>query len=50
MAKSKEPKPDDKEQSKRFIDKAKELDSDESGKAFDRALKNIKQPSNQKRS
>ena len=31
-------KTDDKEQSKRFIDKAKELDSDESGKAFKRVI------------
>lgn len=38
---AKKPKKDDKEQSKRFIDKAKELDSDESGKSFKRVIENI---------
>ncbi|MGD9659979.1 MAG: hypothetical protein AB7U63_01770 [Porticoccaceae bacterium] len=31
-------KKDDKEQSRRFIETAKELESDESGSAFDRAM------------
>ena len=34
-------KPDDKEQSKRFIDKAKELGCDESDERFDATLKNL---------
>jgi hypothetical protein len=33
-----------KEQSERFIKKAKELDSDESGETFDRAVKKIVPP------
>lgn len=32
-------KPQDKEQSKRFIEKAREIDADESGEAFERAFK-----------
>lgn len=36
-----ERKPDNPEQSKRFIEKAKELGADESGEAFERALKKI---------
>ena len=40
MAKPK-PKPDDKEQSKRFIEKAREIEADESDEAFDRAFKMI---------
>ena len=46
MAKAK-PKPDDEAQSKRFIKKARELESDESGEVFERALNKIvpaKQP------
>ena len=35
------PKPDDPEQSKRFIETARELEADESGKAFERAIKKI---------
>ncbi len=31
-------KPDDKEQSKRFIEKAREIEADESGGAFERAF------------
>ena len=34
-------KKDDKEQSKRFIETAKKLDSDESGSAFGRAMDSI---------
>ena len=37
MAKPK-PKPDDKEQSKRFVEKAREIEADETGKAFERAM------------
>ncbi len=38
---AKTPKKDDPEQSKRFVEAAKELGSDESGKSFDRAVKNM---------
>jgi hypothetical protein len=34
-------KPDNPEQSKRFIEKARELETDKSGKAFERAFKKI---------
>lgn len=37
----KKPKPDDKEQSKRFIDTARELEADESGKLFELSLDKI---------
>lgn len=37
MAKPKQ-EPDDKAQSERFIEKARELEADETGEAFDRAL------------
>lgn len=40
MAKLKR-KQDDKAQSERFIDKARELEADESGKVFERAFKRI---------
>ena len=43
MAKPK-PKPDDKSQKERFIETARELEADESGKAFDRAFKRIVPP------
>jgi hypothetical protein len=35
------PKADDKEQSKRFIEKAREIEADETGEAFERAIKKI---------
>jgi|HubBroStandDraft_1064217.scaffolds.fasta_scaffold248060_2 hypothetical protein len=35
------PKPDDAEQSRRFIDAAKEAGVDESGKVFEKAFKKI---------
>jgi len=35
------PKHEDKEQSKRFVEKARELESDESGEAFERAIKSV---------
>ncbi len=37
-------KPDDPEQSKRFIEKAREIEVDESGEAFERAFKKIIPP------
>lgn len=40
MAKPK-PKQDDKEQSKRFIEKAREIEVDESEEAFERAFKKV---------
>ena len=47
---AKKPKPDDKKQSQRFIEKAKELGADEGGTAFIRAIKKIadKKTSNRK--
>lgn len=38
MTTKKKPEPDDKEQSARFVETAKALESDESGKGFERAL------------
>jgi hypothetical protein len=38
---AKKPKPDDPEQSKRFIETAKALESDETGEAFERAFKKV---------
>lgn len=38
MTKPLKPEPDDKEQSKRFIDTAKELGADESEESFERAF------------
>lgn len=35
------PKPDDPEQSKRFVETAREIEADESGEAFRRALDKI---------
>lgn len=43
-AKKTKPKPDDKEQSQRFVETAKTLDVDKSGKAFENAIKIIKSP------
>ena len=37
-------KPDDKTQKKRFIEKARELDADESRETFERAFKNVVPP------
>lgn len=42
MAKKPKPKPDDKEQSQRFIETAKQLEVDESGKSFQKAFNSIK--------
>jgi hypothetical protein len=41
MAKKPKPKPDDSEQSKRFIETAKELETDEDPKAFERAFQRV---------
>jgi hypothetical protein len=38
VTKKPKPKQDDEEQSKKFIDAAKQLEADESGETFDRAL------------
>ena len=38
------PKTDDKEQSERFIKKARELQADETGKEFERVVKKIVSP------
>jgi hypothetical protein len=43
MAKPK-PKQTDKEQSKRFIEKGRELEADESGEAFEQVFKKILPP------
>jgi hypothetical protein len=47
VPKNPKPEPDDKEQSERFIEKAKELESDESGKIFEEAFKVILPEKNQ---
>ena len=41
MARKPKPKPDDPEQSKRFIKAAREYGTDETGKAFERVFKKI---------
>jgi hypothetical protein len=41
MSRKPSPKPDDPEQSKRFIETAKELETDEDPKTFDRVMKRI---------
>ena len=38
------PKPDDPEQSKRFVEAAREIEADESGEAFRRAFEKIVPP------
>jgi hypothetical protein len=38
------PKPDDPAQSKRFVETAREIEADESGEAFRRALEKIVSP------
>jgi hypothetical protein len=40
-AKQPAPKPDDPEQSKRFIEAARQIEADETGEAFDRAFRKI---------
>ena len=39
MSKKPKPKLDDKAQSRRFVETARDLESDESGQAFEKALK-----------
>lgn len=41
MTTKKKPEPDDKEQSARFVETAKALESDESGEIFENALRKI---------
>ena len=41
-------KKDDKEQSRRFVETAKRLESDESGKSFEKAIKSFVKDKNQK--
>ena len=41
MAKKPKPEPDDKEQSKRFVDTAHQLEADERGKPFENAIKSV---------
>jgi len=41
MPRKPNPPPDDPEQSKRFLDTAKEVEADQDEKALDRTLKNI---------
>ena len=38
------PKSDDKEQSRRFVEKAREIEADESGETFERAIKKVIPP------
>ncbi len=42
MAKKTRPEPDDLGQSQRFMDVARQLESDETGSLFDQAMKNVK--------
>ena len=44
MSRKPNPPPDDKEQAKRFIDSAKALEADESGRQFEAALKIVVPP------
>ena len=39
--KTPKPKPDDKEQSQRFVEIARKLEADESGKSFERAFNTV---------
>ena len=48
MAKKKTVKKDDKVQSQRFVETAKKLDVDKSGKAFEKALSNLNSPPSQR--
>jgi hypothetical protein len=41
MASNPQPQPDDPEQYRRFVEKARELESDESPEAFERVFKKI---------
>lgn len=46
MAAKKKPEPADKEQSARFVETARQLEVDESGKAFERAIGIVTPPKN----
>ncbi len=50
MTKSRKQMPDDPEQSKRFIETARQLSTDEKGEKFKLALKRVKRPKTQSRS
>jgi hypothetical protein len=43
-AKRRVPKPDDPEQSRRFVEAARQIEADETGEAFDRAFRKIVPP------
>ena len=47
MSKKSAPKPDDPEQSKRFLETAKEVEADDDPQAFERAFKNISKEKSQ---
>lgn len=49
MSKKQKPEPDNKEQSQKFIETAKKLEVDESGKAFERAMTAIAEKQNRTR-
>jgi hypothetical protein len=49
MARKLKPKPDDPEQSKRFIKAARELGTDETGEAFERMFKKVVLPPTKRR-
>ena len=44
MPRKPNPKPDDEEQSKKFLETAKDLDADKTGKGFERAMGVITPP------
>lgn len=44
MGSKEHPKPDDPAQSKRFVDKAREVEADETEEGADRAFKKVTQP------
>lgn len=46
--KAKKPKQDDPEQSQRFVEAAESLESDKSGKSFERAIKTLVAPESKK--
>lgn len=48
MEKKPKPEPDDKEQSQRFVETAKNLGVDENGKSFEESLRSIIHPEQQK--
>ena len=48
MAKKRKPKKDDIEQSRRFVETARELEADESGEDFDDAMDSLAKPSDRR--